>query len=100
MIDFTPGVKRSPQGYAQDYYRGELDWRPEYERYHESDTKVPDQRHSRGAEYHHHHRAQAPGHLRMRSPELSFTSDHDNTGRYKSYKDSSGDQGEITLQAM
>ena len=28
----------------------------------------------------------------MRSPELSF-SDHDNSGRYRSYKDSSGDQG-------
>ena len=27
------------------------------------------------------------------SPELSFTSDPDHSGRYRSYKDSSGDQG-------
>ena len=28
------------------------------------------------------------------SPELSFNSEHDNSGRYRSYKDSSGDQGD------
>ena len=80
----------------------EPDWRMESRMYHDQARGVPNNYHERGVPSMYHDHNGVPGRYHDTGPhagypghdqEMSFTSDHDHSGRYRSYKDSSGDQG-------
>jgi len=80
-IDFShpiPGTKKQPMMFDHEIPHRETDWRQDSRLYQDQ----------RG------HPRNGSGYQNL-SPELSFTSDPDHSGRYRSYKDSSGDQGDV-----
>ena len=94
MNDFFSGTKRQPLMADRELSRPETDWRL----YHHDPSHGAHLSSGHVSQFTSPHVSRGPG-TGYLSPESfhSDIADIDNSGRYRSYKDSSGDQGELLV---